>query len=384
MTLPRRWIVLLARTYWAFIALGTYKALAVFIPLWVDELSTTTTSAGFVCSMSIGLGAISGIGQAATQLASAKAVMDYFPDNFAAANGVSLSGGPLGMMILPPVTEYIVSVYGWRAALCLLGAFSFNYTVCGALFRPRRVSCPTFYSVLPNQTDTDNTSITSKEEGKRDVKCGGSLTKKMLNIVHERFDTNILTQDMFLVYQLVTILCGALFSSWHLFVIPQGIELGFGEVPSAVLATFGGIGSLVGRSVHGPLVDYGLIKSSTLFVISSLVFAASTLTNPLVVQSYFALAFLCTIAGFAMGILYPMMFVLVREVTGDQHLSAFSWLFVSLSAGELAGGVLAGWIHDLTGAYEPVFVTIGGMAVITSTLVAFTQCVISCCRPENK
>ena len=62
--------------------------------------------------------------------------MDYFPDDFAFANGASLTGGTTGMMALPPVVEHVVSLYGWRCALGLLGALSFNYVVCGALLRP--------------------------------------------------------------------------------------------------------------------------------------------------------------------------------------------------------------------------------------------------------
>ena len=132
------------------------------------------------------------------------------------------------------------------------------------------------------------------------------------------------------------------FSMWHLFLIPQGVELGYGESHAAFLATFGGLGSIIGRLSHGIFIDRGILGASSLFVLASAVFAVSTFLNPLAVSSYAALAALATLSGVTVGIIYPLTFVLMREIVGDQHTSAYGWLFTSQGTGELLGGFCGG------------------------------------------
>ncbi|XP_033625614.1 monocarboxylate transporter 12-like [Asterias rubens] len=81
---------------------------------------------------------VSSFGFAMMRNASVAVLLKYFPDNFASMNGLSLIGGPLGMMIVPPVVQQLIQLYDWRGALALLGAMSANLCVFAALFRPLR------------------------------------------------------------------------------------------------------------------------------------------------------------------------------------------------------------------------------------------------------
>ncbi|XP_038052397.1 monocarboxylate transporter 12-B-like [Patiria miniata] len=310
--------------------------------------------------------------------------MEYFPDDFAFANGASLAGGTTGMMVLPPVMEYLVSVYGWRRALGLMGAFSFNYVVCGALLRPRnKSSLPAQYSLVPSRSIVENASPKSGglADG-RDQDEEGNSAKfnfgQIVKYVRERFDAHILAEPLFVIISVVSTLEGMLFGMWHLYLIPQGVELGFGDSPSAFLATFGGAGSLLGRISHGFPIDRGHIKATSLFTISCLIFAASNMLDPLVVTSYIAIAAVAFVSGVAFGVIYPLMFVLMRDVTGDRHMSAYGWLFVTHGIGMLLGGALAGWIHDLTGEYQWVFVSLGVIAATMATLVTSMRLMVHC------
>ena len=62
--------------------------------------------------------------------------MDYFPDLFEIASSINLTGGGIGLMILPLLFEVFVTDYGWRGALMLLGAINLNTLVSGALLEP--------------------------------------------------------------------------------------------------------------------------------------------------------------------------------------------------------------------------------------------------------
>ncbi|XP_033112532.1 monocarboxylate transporter 13-like [Anneissia japonica] len=60
----------------------------------------------------------------------------YFDKNYATANGVAMAGVDLGIVLLPPLADYLSELYGWRGALLILGAISMNVTAMGSLFRP--------------------------------------------------------------------------------------------------------------------------------------------------------------------------------------------------------------------------------------------------------
>lgn len=77
-----------------------------------------------------------GIGFSTVVLPANSSPVDYFPDLFEIASSISLTGGGIGLMILPLLFEVFVTQYGWRAALMLLGAINLNTLVSGALLEP--------------------------------------------------------------------------------------------------------------------------------------------------------------------------------------------------------------------------------------------------------
>ncbi|XP_038053871.1 monocarboxylate transporter 13-like [Patiria miniata] len=436
---PWRWMIIVSRFFWTFICLGSFKSLGVLLPHFVDSFSTSTAVAGLVSSFLLGFGLLSfgpfvgalvkvwdsrkltiaggllagtttvaasfsssitqmgvlfaliSIGLAFIQVSSVKPLMDYFPESFATANGVSLCGGTIGMMVIPPLVEYLVEEYGWRTAFALLGAFSFNYVVCGALLRPLH-PMRTNYSRLPGQTydadaatpelrnQFDDRLLPDRKKSRVNFKKVFSI---ILEVIRERFDTRALADPIFIIYQVACVLNGMLYSMWHLFLIPQGLELGFGDEPSAFLATYGGLGALIGRLGHGFLVDCGLIKASSLLALSSLVFSVCCGLNPLATSSYVAIAVLATVSGIAIGAIYPLCFVVMREITGDQQTSAYSWLFLSHGGGQLLGGFFGGWIHDVMGAYEFAFLGMGALAVVMVAMLVLTRCLMHFCGPRD-
>ena len=60
------------------------------------------------------------------------AVQKQFPDSRGAATGLLMTGGGAGLFLLPPLLQWMIDTYGWRAAYCLLGAVSLNWTPAAA------------------------------------------------------------------------------------------------------------------------------------------------------------------------------------------------------------------------------------------------------------
>lgn len=269
--------------------------------------------------------------------------MVYFPDDFATMNGLSLAGGTVAVMVIPLVMEYLNSSYGWRSALALMGAFSLNYVICGALLRPLRKPIVKSDSYVPVPTSDD--SRVSEEKKKVSMYATGHSLDTLLaslrsfwQLVTGYLDTQFLANGKFVLYQLVFIFCMLLFTVWNLFLIPHCANLGYDDALSAVLATFGGFGGLIGRLSHGLLVDRGLVSAHSLFIACSMIFALSSFLDPLAVSSYAALAALATVSGLMLGVMYPLTFVLLRDVTGDKHMAAYGWLFCSHGVGSVLGG----------------------------------------------
>ncbi|XP_072022402.1 monocarboxylate transporter 2-like [Amphiura filiformis] len=177
-----RWAAVFAKFVIYFLAFGIYKSFGVLLPYLVRGLETDVTSVGWGFGMYGGLvyllgpvaGALtrsygarrmvisggfiaatglasaslstspvhlclaltcSGLGHGLSVLPSVEPIVYHFPEGFALANGIALGGASVGMMVLPPVLEKFVELYGWRGTLLLLGALDLHIVFAGALMR---------------------------------------------------------------------------------------------------------------------------------------------------------------------------------------------------------------------------------------------------------
>ena len=60
----------------------------------------------------------------------------YFDKKRAIATGVTVSGSPAGGMIMTPLVQYFITLYGWRGTMLLLGAIILNGCALAILFVP--------------------------------------------------------------------------------------------------------------------------------------------------------------------------------------------------------------------------------------------------------
>ena len=65
-------------------------------------------------------------------------VTEYYTKTRTIVMGIAASGGGIGQFIFPPLFSHLLSDYGWRGALLILGGLSFNISVGGALMRPAK------------------------------------------------------------------------------------------------------------------------------------------------------------------------------------------------------------------------------------------------------
>ncbi|XP_072046522.1 monocarboxylate transporter 11-like [Amphiura filiformis] len=167
------WMVVLASFVFHFFSLGTIKALGVFVPQLGAAFDISDGEVGIVCGIAFGLKAIlgpvwataalkwnareitaiggfltaigfigagwavstlqlafclalTGIGFGLPSVALLVIIRDYFDIRFSLATGIAYTGSAIGMIVLPSFVEILITSYGWRSAIILLGALCFN------------------------------------------------------------------------------------------------------------------------------------------------------------------------------------------------------------------------------------------------------------------
>lgn len=102
------------------------------------------TAIGFISSafvnsvdtMALTYGFIAGLGISLPYLNSSVVVALYFEKKRTLVTGIAECGAGIGTLIFAPLYEYLIEAYGWRGAVLITGAISFNIVACGAVFRP--------------------------------------------------------------------------------------------------------------------------------------------------------------------------------------------------------------------------------------------------------
>lgn len=88
----------------------------------------------------IGLG--TGLGFGLIYLPAIVCVTCYFEKYRSLATGIAVCGSGLGTFIFAPLTEWLVTVFGWRGAMLITGALVMNCVIFGILFRPLEAPKP--------------------------------------------------------------------------------------------------------------------------------------------------------------------------------------------------------------------------------------------------
>lgn len=82
----------------------------------------------------IGLG--TGLGFGLIYLPAIVSVSTWFEAKRSLATGIAVCGSGFGTFIFAPLTDHLISNFGWRGALLIIGGIVLNCIIFGAMFRP--------------------------------------------------------------------------------------------------------------------------------------------------------------------------------------------------------------------------------------------------------
>ncbi|NXX21734.1 MOT13 protein, partial [Podargus strigoides] len=303
---------------------GLLSGLGLFLGAFATHLSHLYLSVGL----------LAGLGWALVFTPSLGTVGRYFPARRALATGLAVSGASVSGLALGPLVPWLLDTYGWRGALLLLAAITFNLVAASALLRP-----------LPTPAES----------------LGPPRERPGL--------ARLLHHGPFLRYTLAFILVDAGYYVPFVHGAARAHEVGCDEgraglVMAAMAAVDGG-----GR------VAAGWLAARPASPLLRHLFAWGVLTGLVLLllplgTSFGGLLTLALAYGFCAGAIVPLQFAGVAEVVGaGQLVHAIGLMQMFESFGSLLGAPFAGWLRDMTGNYTISFLTAGAFLLAGSLLI---------------
>lgn len=256
---------------------------------------------------------------------------DYFGENMSVANGIAFTGGAFGMIVFAPFVEYLISMFGWRGAVLILGAVCFNICVTGALMRPPRRG-----SAYKSLTQTD------AKCRDRDTSENAARFQKTL-MSYFGFDA-LAKEPILVLYLTAFCLWSIATAGWIIFLVSYTITLGYSPQVASFFSSIGGVGTLIGRLLTGPITDIGMLSGRAMFCVLSIGSSATLILYPFV-ESYWALAIVSFLVGFFVGTPTPVVILMLKELfpnDNEAFTGAVGLHYFALGVGLLTGGPLTG------------------------------------------
>ena len=281
---------------------------------------------------------LAGIGYGIPLLSKVIILNDYFEAKFGLANGVMFTGAAIGMICLPPISEYLVQLYGWRSAMFIFAVINLNICVAGALMRQPQLD---EYHLLSEDEKTTKTIAENQSSGSDgDGKC-----KNFCQIFKRYSGISVLAAYPILtIYFCIFGFHEVVVTGWVLFLVSYTNAEGYTVQTATFLSTLGGVGTLVARTLLGPLIDTGFISGRIMFFLLAIGGTLTMCAYPFV-STYWILAVLSFMAGFLLMSASPIFVIMLKEETqGDSEgfVGAVGLHMVTKGFGILCAGPITG------------------------------------------
>jgi MFS family permease len=321
--------------------------LAIFIGRLTDRFGPRLIVAG--CGLFLGLsyiltsqlqsltqfyifyGILGGIGMSGMIVPMMSLVIRWFMKRRALMSGILVAGPGCGIIVIPLVATYLISIWGWRAAYLILGLIVLGIILGAAYFLRRE---PGELGLLPygklERTRGD------KPTGVPGLTFGEAFRTRqfwMMNLVA--------FCNFFLVNTVVV----------HIVIHARGLGIPATEGAS-ILSLAAGV-SIPGRILTGGMADRTGVRLTFLICLGNgiLAFVILLFATGLGLLYLFAV-FLGISLWSTGGLLSPF----VAEVFGPRaHATLFAFAIFAGSLGSAIGPLMAGRFFDLTGSYHLAF-----------------------------
>jgi MFS family permease len=279
-------------------------------------------------------------------------VAKWFVKKRSLMSGVAFAGTGFGMLILPPIVNWLLSTYDWRLTFIVLAAIIFVVTILATVLLKRDPSRVGQFAYGENNVKADNPNPESK-----------SFT----------FKKAMLTKEFWLFC--IALLCyGFCFFSLQVHIAPYATDKGISSTQAAtIMAVIGGatIVSQIGFGIVGDKMGY---KRTFLIGLGFIVLAILTIMLARDLWVFFiSAAFL----GIGFGNCSTQESPIAAWLFGlRSHGVILGFFAFSFTIGAAIGPLIFGYVFDYYGTYQLAFWLAGILsiaAVILTLLVRRTE-----------
>ena len=298
----------------------------------------------YISFLIVGLGSSLG-----SQIVATTTIARWFKRNMGKASGFLAFGIGIGGLFIPAVAK-IVDTYGWQTSL---GIFAIAMYAVGIplsfVFRRR----PQDYGMLPDGKPQE------------DFKGSGSAKTSDFSLsAREALKTR-----PFWYLGFSGMLQSSGVQSVILHVMPYLTSVGIARATASMVAMLLPMVSLPARFVFGWLTD--IFPKKYMIVTSMLLLSIGLLLFSLIEASSFWLVILFVIVySIGLGGVLPLRPPILREYFGTKNFGTIYGLqSIFIMSGMVMGPPVAGWVYDMRGVYDPIWLVFSGCCMAGAILM---------------
>ncbi|HKW93255.1 MAG TPA: MFS transporter [Methylomirabilota bacterium] len=243
----------------------------------------------------------------------------WFTQHRSLAVALVSAGLSLGSSTVGPLARFIITGYGWRTAMMVIGDLAWLIIIPAAL-------------LLRNPPASAAITAAAAGAGGREFTVGQALRT-----------------PQFAAIALTFFACCAAHSGPIFHMITNAMDHGIPAMAATTVLSVAGLASLGGRVICGLIADRVGAKRTLLAGLSLQAVAVSLYVFTGSLVSFYALAL---VFGFAYGGVMPLYAILVREYFGDRIMgTAFGAVSFISTLGMALGPLAGGWLYDVFGSY---------------------------------
>lgn len=308
---------------------------------------------GAVWQLYLFYGVIIGLGLSSTLVPLVSTVARWFVKRRGIMTGIVISGSGIGILITPPIANWLIATYDWRITYIILGIVILIIVTLAAQFLKR---------------DPVQMGLTPYGKNKED--------EQRLELVAEGFSVKQATYtSRFWLVIGMSFCLGFSRLTLLVHIVPHAIDLGITAATAAsILATIGGT-QIVGQIVLGIVADR--IGNKQVYVIGFILMSAALFWLAPAREMWMLYLF-ATVFGFAHAGIGSAESPLVAVLFGlRSHGLLLGIVRLSVTFGGAIGPLLAGYIFDVTESYKLAFMMCAVVVIIglilTLVLKSFTS-----------
>ncbi|PIK37680.1 putative monocarboxylate transporter 14 [Apostichopus japonicus] len=253
---------------------------------------------------------------------------------------MSCLGTNFGIAVFPPIMSFLEELYGTTDGLSIFGAFLWNTAIVGLI----TTTCSSVDNSAGADYDDEENQVSHDDHKRR---------SSHFAIFFE--------QPPFIAFFVLSILVETSFVAWAIYLVPYGESKGLEPNRAALLSTIGGTSGLLGKIFLAMVANFDSLHPLIVFTIPSLIIAFSYLTT-FFWSDFAGLATSSVMSGFCIGFQGSGRFTMLGLVVSDEYFkTAVTWLYSGYILSTLSGGIVAGYLRDISGNFQAVF---GFLAVV--------------------